>query len=238
MQEVSCREIAEMIDHSLLRPNLTDDDIVKGCEIAKKYNVASVCVRPSDVTRAKELLKDSDVLVTTVIGFPHGAHTTATKLFEAEEAIKNGAVEIDMVLNIGKLLSHDYDYIEREIKAIVEMAHARGVVVKVILENCYLTDELKVMACQICERAGADYVKTSTGFGPGGATIPDIELMRRSVSPKVKIKAAGGVRTLEAAIQVRAAGCTRFGATATEAIMEECLRREAEGGPRASEPDR
>ncbi|HHV63025.1 MAG TPA: deoxyribose-phosphate aldolase [Firmicutes bacterium] len=226
---ITSRDIAKMIDHSLLRPNLTDDDIVKGCELARKYNVASVCVRPSDVARAKELLEGSEVLVTTVIGFPHGAHTTATKLFEAEEAINNGAVELDMVLNIGKLLSRDYDYVEREIKAIVDMAHSRGVIVKVILENCYLTDELKVKACEISERAGADYVKTSTGFGTSGATIPDLELMRRSVSAKVKIKAAGGVRTLDAALQVRAAGCTRFGATATEAIMEEAISREKNG---------
>lgn len=229
MGKLTSRDIAQMIDHSLLRPNLTDEDILEGCRLAQKYEIASVCVRPSDVKLAKDALRGSSVLVTTVVGFPHGAHTTATKLFEANEAIKDGATEIDVVINIGKLLSRDYDYVERELKAIIDMAHSRGVAVKVILENCYLTDELKVKACEICTRVRADYVKTSTGFGPGGATITDIQLMRQSVGPHVKIKAAGGVRTFDAAIGVRNAGCARFGATATEAIMKEALDREAHG---------
>lgn len=226
---ISSREIAQMIDHSLLRPHFTTDDIRAGCEIAKKYGVASVCVRPCDVALAKELLQDSEVAVGTVIGFPHGTNTTATKVAEAKEAIENGAVELDMVMNYARLLSGEFDYVKSDIKAVVDVAHASGAIVKVILENCYLTDELKVKACQICEEAGADFVKTSTGFGSGGATIADLELMRKSVSPKVKVKAAGGVRTLDAVLKARAAGAERIGATATVAIMEEALKREKEG---------
>jgi deoxyribose-phosphate aldolase len=218
-----------MIDHSLLRPQLTTEDVIEGCAIAKKYKVASVCVKPCDIVTAKKELEGTDVLVTTVIGFPHGANTTATKVFEAGEAIKDGAVELDMVLNIGRLLSGNLDYIENDIRAVVNLAHAKNTVVKVILENCYLTDEQKVKACQIAEQAGADFVKTSTGFGTSGATLEDLALMRKTCSSKVRIKAAGGVRTLDSAIDVRKVGTDRFGATATIAIMEEAYRREKEG---------
>jgi deoxyribose-phosphate aldolase len=222
-------DIANMIDHSLLKPQLTTQDVIEGCAIAKKYKVASVCVKPCDIVTTKKELEGTDVLVTTVIGFPHGAHTTATKVFEAGEAIKDGAVELDMVLNIGRLLSGDLDYIEQDIRAVVNLAHAKNTVVKVILENCYLTDEQKVKACQIAEQAGADFVKTSTGFGTSGATLEDLALMRKTCSSKVRIKAAGGVRTLDSAIDVRKVGTDRFGATATIAIMEEAYRREKEG---------
>jgi len=223
--EYTCEEIAKMIDHSLLRPELTDQDIVEGCEIAKKYNVASVCCRPSDVALAKKLLAGSEVKVGAVVGFPHGSHKTETKVFEAEQAIKDGAEELDMVIHIGKLRSRDFDYVREDIKAVCDVAHRHGVIVKVILENCYLDDELKRIGCKLAEEAGADFVKTSTGFAPGGATIEDLKLMRESVSPRVQVKAAGGVRTLDAALKVREVGATRFGATKTAEIMEECYRR-------------
>jgi deoxyribose-phosphate aldolase len=223
---VLTREIAKMIDHSLLKPELTTQQVIEGCRLAREYDVASVCVKPCDVKLAQGELAGSDVLVTTVIGFPHGAHTTETKVFEAKQAMEDGAVELDMVLNIGRLLSRDFDYVEGDIRAVVELAHAQGVKVKVILENCYLTDELKEIACKICEKVGADFVKTSTGYGTSGATIEDLELMRRVCSPKVEIKAAGGVRTLDAALAVRRAGATRFGATATKKILDEALARE------------
>ena len=226
--EYTCEEIAKMIDHSLLRPELTEQEIIEGCEIAKKYNVASVCCRPSDVALAKKILAGSEVKVGAVVGFPHGSHRTETKVFEAELALKDGAEELDMVIHIGKLRSRDFDYVKKDIQAVVEVAHRHGAIVKVILENCYLTDELKQIGCRLAEEAGADFVKTSTGFAPGGATIEDLILMRQSVSPKVQVKAAGGVRDLDAALRVREVGATRFGATKTVEILEECKRRKAQ----------
>lgn len=228
-KKLTSRDIAAMIDHSLLRPQLTREEVVEGCRIAKQYAVASVCVKPCDVALSKKELEGSNVLVTTVIGFPHGSHRTEAKVMEAKLAMDDGAVELDMVLNIGRLLSREFDLVEKDIKAVVDVAHARGVIVKVILENFYLTDELKEIACRICEKAGADFVKTSTGFAAGGATIPDLKLMRKTCSPRVRVKAAGGVRTLDGALAVRAAGAVRFGATATKAIMEEAMKREREG---------
>jgi deoxyribose-phosphate aldolase len=223
--DYTCHDIAKMIDHSLLRPELTEDDIRNGCKIALKYDVATVCCNPSDVVLVAKLLAGSDVKTTTVIGFPHGYNTTETKKFEAEQAIKNGAVELDMVLNISKLLSGRYDYVKKDISAVVEVAHRSNVPVKVIFENYYLTDEQKVKACRIAEEAGADFVKTSTGFAAGGATLEDLQLMRDNVSQKVQVKAAGGVRDLEMALKVREIGCARFGATRTETIMEQCYER-------------
>ncbi|MCF7944576.1 MAG: deoxyribose-phosphate aldolase [Spirochaetia bacterium] len=222
-------DIAKMIDHSLLKPNLTQDQIKEGLELAKAYNTISVCVHPCDVRLASEMLNGTEVKVTTVIGFPHGAHTKDIKVSEAMDAIRNGAIELDMVINIGKLLSQDYQYVLREIEEVVSAAHEHDALVKVILENCYLDDKLIKKGCELAETAGADFVKTSTGFGTGGATIHDLKLMRSSCSEKVKIKAAGGVRTLDAALDVRAAGAVRFGATATKAILEECRKRENEG---------
>ena len=219
------QDIAKMIDHSLLRPNLTDDEIRAGCALARKYDVASVCCAPSQVSLVRDLLAGSSVLVSTVIGFPHGYSTTEIKVLEAERAVEDGAVELDMVLNISKLLSRDFDYVEKDIAAVCAAAHGRGAIVKVILENCYLTDELKVKACVISERAGADFVKTSTGFGPGGATFADLRLMRRSVSAKIQVKAAGGIRELDTALLVREIGGTRFGCTTTAAVLDECARR-------------
>jgi len=222
---LKAREIAQMIDHSLLRPELTRDDIVKGCEIARKYEVASVCCAPSDVPLVRQLLSGSPVRIAAVVGFPHGYSTTAAKVFEGQEAIAAGAQELDMVLHIGRLLSRDFGYVRDDVRAVCEAAHRSGARVKVILENCYLTDELKTAACRLCEEAGADWVKTSTGFAKGGATFEDLALMRAAVSPRVQVKAAGGIRDFEAAVKVRELGCTRFGATATVAIMEEAYRR-------------
>jgi deoxyribose-phosphate aldolase len=223
--EYTSRDIAKMIDLSLLRPNLSDQDVIKGCETAKKYDVATVCCGPSQVPLVKKCLAGSNVIVSTVIGFPHGYSTTESKIFEAEQALKEGAVELDMVLNIGKVLSGDYDYVEREIAAVAKVTHKGGGILKVILENFYLADDMKVQACTVAERAGADFVKTSTGFAGGGATFTDLRLMRKTVSPKVQVKAAGGIRELDTALLVREVGGTRFGCTATEKIMEECFRR-------------
>ncbi|SCW64441.1 deoxyribose-phosphate aldolase [Paenibacillus tianmuensis] len=224
------QDIAKMIDHSLLKPELTEQEVREGCRIAKQYDVASVCVKPCDVKIAQEELQGTNVLVTTVIGFPHGSNLTQIKVLEAEEAIRDGAVELDMVLNIGRLLSRRFDYVEQDIRAVVEIAHNHQVAVKVILENCYLTDELKEIASRLCENAGADFIKTSTGYGSGGATIPDLELMRRVTGPRVQIKAAGGVRTLDNALAIRAVGASRFGATATIAILEGAKKRVVNGG--------
>ena len=214
-------EIAKILDHSLLQPYFTDDDVRAGCAIALKYDVASVCARPSDMKLVSALLAGSSVAVSTVIGFPHGSSTAQTKVFESERAMDDGATELDMVLNIGKLKSGDAAYVESDIRAVVEAAHARGAIVKVILENCFLTDDEKRAACEISEAAGADYVKTSTGYGTSGAKIEDLELMRKTVSPQVKIKAAGGLRTLDAVLAAKAAGADRCGVSATESIMQE-----------------
>jgi deoxyribose-phosphate aldolase len=221
---IRVEEIAKMIDHSLLKPNLTESDLIAGIETARKYGVASVCIVPWAVPMAKKALEGTGILVTTVIGFPHGTTKSEVKLFEAEQAIGDGAVELDMVININKLLSGDYDYVGKEIEAITSLAHQREVKVKVILENCYLTDELKAKACMIAEKAGADFVKTSTGYGTSGAVPEDVRLMRSTCSKKVKVKAAGGIRKLEQALVVIEAGAERFGCTATGEILEEASR--------------
>jgi deoxyribose-phosphate aldolase len=223
--QYSAADIAAMIDHSLLRPELTTADIVAGCAIARRYNVAAVCCASSDVATCRDALAGSHVAVAAVVGFPHGYVPTEVKVAEARRALEDGARELDMVLHIGRLLSREFDYVKADIKVVVDTAHARGARVKVILENCYLTDELKRVGCRLSEEAGADFVKTSTGFARGGATIEDIILMRAAVSPSVQVKAAGGVRDLDMALRVREAGATRFGATQTEAIMEEAYRR-------------
>jgi deoxyribose-phosphate aldolase len=226
---LSVQDIADMIDHSLLRPELTDAEVREGCRIAQEHRCVSVCARPSDVSLCARELRGSRVMLTTVVGFPHGACTTATKLFEAREMLAAGAVELDMVLNIGKLRSGEASYVEDEIHALCDVAHAAGALVKVILENAYLSDEQKTAACRISERAGADFVKTSTGFAKTGSTMGDLRLMRASCSPRVRIKAAGGVRTLDDALAVRAAGASRFGATQTVVILAEAALRAAEG---------
>ena len=216
-------EIAAMIDHSLLKPQLTDKEVEEGCIIADKYGVASVCVRPSDVILANGILKNSKVLVTTVIGFPHGSSTAEIKLNEAVEAIKNGAVELDVVLNIGKLKSGNDEYIRSEIELLTNHAHAENVKVKVIFENCYLDEREIIKACEICNRAAVDWAKTSTGYGTGGAEEKDVQLMRKHCNPQIQIKAAGGVRTLEKVIRMKELGCTRIGATATIDILSSLM---------------
>jgi deoxyribose-phosphate aldolase len=221
---ITYEQIAKTIDHSLLRPELTEADIVAGCDLAAQYHVASVCVKPCHVKLAKKLLADSDVAVGTVVGFPHGNSTMATKVFETQEAVAAGAIEIDMVINIGELRSGHADYVRNEIRAVVNAAHPQAIV-KVILENAYLTHAEKVLGCQLVEEAGADFVKTSTGFAPTGATVEDITLMRASVGPQVQVKAAHGVRTLDQLLAMIDAGATRSGATATAAILDEFKQR-------------
>jgi deoxyribose-phosphate aldolase len=214
-----------MLDHSLLQPVLTDAELEHGCRIAREYEVASVCIKPYAVRLAAKLLAGSSVAVSTTIGFPHGGHRTAIKAAEAEEAVHEGARELDMVVNIGKVLSKDYRYVAEDIRAVVETAHRGQALVKVIFENCFLADEHKTQLCLICGEVGADYVKTSTGYGSSGALDDDLRLMRRCSPPHVKIKAAGGVRTLERLLAVRALGVNRVGATATKAILDECKAR-------------
>jgi deoxyribose-phosphate aldolase len=223
------RDIAKTIDHSLLRPELDDAFVEDGCRLAAEYDVASVCVRPVDVVRARALLDGTDVRVGTVIGFPHGSSTTATKVFEAQGALADGATELDMVIDIGALKSGRDGDVGADIAAVVEVAHAGGAIVKVIFENHYLTDDEIVRACHLTEAAGAEFVKTSTGFAASGATHEDLALMRRSVSDHVQVKAAGGVRTLDALIEVMNLGVTRVGATATKAIIDDFRARKACG---------
>lgn len=222
-------DIAKMLDHSTLQPFLTEEDIRKGCELALKYDCASVCARPCDVPILAEMLKGSDVKVCTVIGFPHGSHETAIKVAEAALALDEGCQELDMVLNIGKLLHGDDAYVQDEIKQIADLAHSRGAILKVILETCYLSDEQKVKACQLSEAAGADFVKTSTGYGSKGCTIDDLKLMRKSVSASVRVKGSGGIRDLDTVLSARAVGASRCGVSATEKIMAEAEKRYAEG---------
>ena len=221
------RDIAKTIDHSLLRPELDDAFIEDGCRLAADYDVASVCVRPADVRRARALLDGTDVAVGTVIGFPHGNHLTATKVFEAERALADGATELDMVIQIGALKSGRDADVQSDITAVVAVAHAAGAIVKVIFENAYLTDEEKVRACHLTEAAGADFVKTSTGFAPSGATHDDLRLMRANTSAHIAVKAAGGVRTLDALLEVMNLGVTRIGATATKSIIDDFRARKA-----------
>ena len=221
------RDIAKTIDHSLLRPELDDAFIEAGCRLAATYDVASVCVRPADVRRAKALLDGTDVAVGTTIGFPHGNHRTETKVFEARQALADGASELDMVLQIAALKSGRDPDVQADIAAVVEVAHPAGAIVKVIFENAYLTDDEKVRACRLTEAAGADFVKTSTGFAPSGATHDDLRLMRANTSPHIQVKAAGGVRSLDALLAVMELGVTRIGATATEAIILEFRSRKA-----------
>jgi deoxyribose-phosphate aldolase len=228
--------VAKAIDHSLLRPELDDQFIEDGCRLAARYQVASVCCRPADVPRAVSLLAGSGVAVGTVIGFPHGGTTTEVKVFEAEQALRNGATELDMVINIGALRSGRDAYVQDDIAAVVKVAHAAGAIVKVIFENAYLDDEQKVRACIVSEAAGADFVKTSTGFAPTGATHEDLALMRRSVSPHIGVKAAGGVRSLDGLLAVMELGVTRIGATQTAAILDEFRSRKAVGAGAEAKP--
>ncbi len=230
------KELAKMIDHSLLHPTMTDKELKEGCELARFYDAASVCIKPYAVTQAVEWLKGSDVMVCTVIGFPHGNSSTDVKVYETEKACQDGAVEIDMVVNIGKVLQEDWDYVSKEIQAIANATHKYGAVLKVIFENDYLPeDKYKIKLCEICSQAKAEFVKTSTGYGfvkgsdgkysYEGATEHDLKLMRKHSAPEVQIKAAGGVRSLDALLKVKSWGVTRIGATATAAILEDAKKR-------------
>ena len=223
--QYTLRDIAKMIDHSLLRPTLTVEELNQGIHLARQYDVASVCILPYYLKRCAELLQGSDVLPSTTIGFPHGGHTTAVKVAEARQALDDGGMELDMVVNLSKVLSGDWNYVRDDIRAIVDVTHPRGGKVKVIFENCYLQNEHKVRLCEICGEARADWVKTSTGYGTGGATLDDLRLMRKHAPSHVQVKAAGGVRDLDMALAVREAGATRFGCTRTAEILEECRRR-------------
>jgi deoxyribose-phosphate aldolase len=229
-------ELAKMIDHSILHPTHTDEDLLKQCDIALKYNVASVCVKPYAVKMAAEKLKGSQVAVGCVIGFPHGNSSTGVKVFEAEKACKDGAAEVDMVINIGKALGGDWNYVENEIKAVTDVCHKNKAIVKVIFETDFVTrTEDKIRLCEICTRAGADFVKTSTGYGfvkqangdynYQGATLYDVKLMRQHSGPNVQVKCAGGVRSLDDLLKMKEAGATRSGATATAAMLEEAKSR-------------
>jgi len=218
-------QIAKMIDHSLLNPTLTVEELEKGCKLALAYDVASVCIMPYYMRRCAEILAGSDVRASTTTGFPHGGHTTAIKMAEAAQALKDGGEELDMVVNISKVLSGDWDYVRADIGAVISVTHAAGQKVKVIFENCYLTDAQKIRLCEICGELNADWVKTSTGYGTGGATHEDLKLMRLHAPAHVQVKAAGGIRTLDALLEVRALGVTRSGATRTAEMLDECKKR-------------
>ncbi len=222
-------DIAKMLDHSTLQPYLTPDDIRHGAEVALKYGTASMCARPCDVPLMAEMLRGSGVKVCTVIGFPHGAHETAVKVAEAELALREGCEELDMVINIGRMIAGDERYVQEEIALITELAHQNGAIVKVIIETCYLTDAQKKRTCELSEAAGADFVKTSTGYGSKGCTIEDLKLMRAAVSEKVRVKGSGGIRDLDTVLRARAAGASRCGVSATEKIMAEAEARYAAG---------
>jgi deoxyribose-phosphate aldolase len=218
-------EIAKMIDHSLLNPTLTTSELEEGCALAIRYNVASVCILPYALARAAQLLAGTDVKSSTTIGFPHGGHTTAIKLAEVRQALKDGGQELDAVINISKARSGDWDYVRSELSVLTDQVHAGGAKIKVIFENAYLDDAAKIRLCEICAEIGADWVKTSTGYAPTGATLADLELMRKHSPPHVQVKAAGGIRDLDALLAVRAIGVTRVGATRTESMLEDCRKR-------------
>lgn len=225
MLDYSYEDIAGMIDHSLLNPVMTDEDLREGCRVAIEYRTASVCIKPYFVADCARILDGSGVLPSTTIGFPHGGHVTAIKLAEAQQAMADGAVELDMVVNIGKVLSGDWNYVKKDLSAVIEAAHRANSIVKVIFENCFLNSEQKIRLCEICGETGADFVKTSTGYGDGGATVEDLKLMRQHSPAHVQVKAAGGVRDLDTLLAMRAIGVTRVGATRTAQILDECKRR-------------
>lgn len=221
----SLEQVAKTIDHSILKPDFSYADVQAGAELALKFDTASYCIRPMDVAMAAKLLAGSTVNVCTVIGFPHGSTTTATKAFETQDAIDNGANEIDMVINVSALLSGDYDFVENDIRAVVQVAHAKGASVKVIFETCFLNDDQIVKACQLSESAGADYVKTSTGFGSEGATSHNVALMKKTVGDRLKVKSSGGVRTLDQLLDYMDLGVTRSGCSATAQVLEEFIAK-------------
>ncbi|HYI95505.1 MAG TPA: deoxyribose-phosphate aldolase [Bryobacteraceae bacterium] len=217
--------IAKMIDHSLLNPVLTAGELEGGCELALAYDVASVCILPYYLPRCAEILRGSDVKASTTIGFPHGGHTSPIKLAEARQALADGGQELDVVVNISAVLSSSWKYVEEELKDLIETTHGAGQKIKVIFENCYLNDQQKIRLCEICGELGADWVKTSTGYGPGGAVMEDLQLMRRHSPEHVQVKAAGGIRDLDALLRVREIGVTRAGATRTATMLDDARQR-------------
>ena len=222
--EYTYSDIAKMIDHSLLQPNLTASDLDSGCQLALAYDVASVCILPYYLKRCADILKGSTVKASTTIGFPHGGHLTSTKLAEAKQALADGGQELDMVVNISQVLSGSWDYVRQDIAAIIQVAHDAGAKVKVIFENCYLTDDHKIRLCEICGELNADWVKTSTGYGSGGATPADLALMRTHSPPQVQVKAAGGIRDLDSLLTLRPL-ITRCGASRTKDMLNDCRTR-------------
>jgi len=218
-------DLAKMIDHSLLNPTLTTRELEEGCALAVRYNVASVCILPYALARCAEILAGTTVNASTTIGFPHGGHTTAIKLAEARQALKDGGQELDVVINISKARSGDWQYVRDELELLTECTHASGAKIKVIFENAYLDDAQKIRLCEICGEIGVDWVKTSTGYAPSGATMADLELMRRHSPARVQVKAAGGIRDLDTMLAVRAIGVSRVGATRTESMLEEGRKR-------------
>jgi deoxyribose-phosphate aldolase len=218
-------DIAHSIDHSVLGPSVTERELEEGCAVGLRYEVASVCILPYFLTRLAERLRGSRVKASTTIGFPHGGHTTRAKLAETEGALEEGAEEVDVVVNISKVVSDDFGYVERELDALTRLVHERGRIIKVIFETAYLDDARKKALCAIVGKVGADYAKTSTGFGPSGATLGDIELMRAHCPPTVGIKASGGIRDLDTVLALRARGATRIGTSRTSEILDEWRRR-------------
>lgn len=223
--EFSYLDIAKMIDHSLLQPTLSAEDLERGCNLALEYDVASVCIMPYALARCAEILRGSNVKASTTIGFPHGGHTTAVKRAEALQALADGGEELDLVVNISQVLSGNWAYVREDLKAVIEPTHAAGQKVKVIFENCYLQDEHKIRLCELCGELGADWVKTSTGYGTGGATMADLALMRKHAPAAVQVKAAGGVRDLDTLLEVRKLGVSRVGASRTADILDACRAR-------------
>src|SRR5215831_20963506 len=218
-------DVSKMIDHSLLNPALTADELEQGCLIARRYAVASACIMPYYLKRCAEILAGSGVKASTAIGFPHGGHATKIKVAEAVQSVEDGGEELDMVVNISKVLSGDWSYVSADIKAVIDIAHERGRKVKVIFENAYLKDEHKIRLCEICAELNADWVKTSTGYAPSGATTEDLILMRRHSPEHVQVKAAGGVRDLDRLLKVRSLGVTRIGSTRTATQLNDCKTR-------------
>lgn len=225
MMDYSYQDISKMIDHSLLQPIITQSELEVGCELAVAYDVGSVCIMPFAMKQCAEMLSGSTVQASTTVGFPHGVHTTEIKQLEAKRAIDDGCQELDMVVNISKVLSGDWLYVQKDIEAVIAVAHAANQKVKVIFENCYLQDEHKIKLCEICGELKADWVKTSTGYGTGGATMDDLKLMRKHSPAEVQVKAAGGVRDMDAILKVREIGVTRIGASRTQSMMDECRER-------------
>src|SRR5215471_14374216 len=220
---------AHLFDHSLVKPELSDEQVVEGLEMAKRYGIATVSVRPCDIDLAVRTLQGSSVKPGSVCGFPHGSQNTATKLYEARDLLRRGAREIDMVIAISKLVSREFEYVQMELLQMSELCHKEGAILKVILENAYLTDELKIIGCRCCERAEVDFVKTSTGFAPSGYTVEDIKLLRKYLPEEIGVKAAGGLRTLDQVLEVYDLGCTRIGSTRTAAFLDEWKARLAAG---------